>query len=235
MAKAFGEIAGKAIRSAQGREESRGKMIGAVRAACRRLGIDDDDRREIQLQVIGKRSLGDATLPEIGRILDHLNKGYKGPRGNRAYVGKIRALWWTLFWLAEVDEPNDAAIDAFIARQTGKERVQFLGHREAFKVIEALKAWAARAGVAWPAESRVAEMRPHAPDIDLACLERHAVLEAISTKLRAANIIGHYAGYCEKALALHCNHWRWSARELDASIRLLGKKLRRHLDKKGGE
>lgn len=235
MAKAFGDIARKALRSAEGREASRGKMIGAVRAACNRQRIGDEDRRAIQREETGKASLADMSLAEIGKVLDRLNRGYKGPRGNRAYPGKIRALWWTLYWLGEADQPNDDAIDAFIARQTGKQRVQFLGHKEAFRVIEALKAWAARAGVEWPVESRVVELRPHAPEIDLASIERHAVLDAIAAKLRGFNLIGGYQGYCEKALGLHCNHWRWSARELDACIRLLGKKLRRALDKRGGE
>jgi hypothetical protein len=237
MAKAFGLIAGKALRTAGGKAESRSKLIGAVRAACRRLGLGDDDRKVIQEQVTGKASMGDMNLAEIGLVLDRLNKGYKGPMGHRAHVGKIRALWWTLYWLAAVNEPNDAAVDAFIERQTGKARIQFLGHKEAFRVIEALKAWAGREGVDWNVQARLAELRPSNPDLTVDRLERHAVLAAIALKLRRAGRLnaGHES-YCQRSLpGLGLNHWAWDARQLDAAIRLLGKLLRRALNKRGAE
>lgn len=235
-ARALGEIAGKAIRSAAGRADSRAKMIGAVRAATRRLRLADDDRKAIQLEATGKASMADMSLAEIGLVLDRLNRDYRGPRGQRAHVGKIRALWWTLYWLGAVGEPNDAAVDAFVKRQTGKESARFLHPKEAFRVIEALKAWAAREGVLWPAEARQAELAQVAGLIDLPRLERHAVLEALARKLRDRSLLGiSYAAYCARALILPVNHWAWDARQLDAAIRLLGKKLRRALDKTGGE
>ena len=234
MARPFASIAGKAIRSAAGRQESRAKMMGAVRAACRRLGLDDDDRRAIQEEVTGKASMGDMNLAEIGLVLDRLNKDWKRPMGHRAYVGKIRALWWTLYWLGAVDDPKDAPLDAFVARQTGKAKIQFLGHKEAFSVIEALKSWAAREGVKWPDQSRLAELLPTNAGLTLPQLERHAVLAAISAKLRSlGQLHGDYVRYCEAAIGLSCNHYSWSDRELDACIRLIGKKLRRALEKRG--
>jgi len=233
MTKAFGTIAGKAIRTAAGRADSRAKMIIAVRAACRRLRIGDDDRRAIQLEVVGKASMVDMSLPEIGRLLDRLNKDYRGPVGRRATAGKIRALWWTLYWLGALDRPSDEAIDAFVKRQTGKERIQFLGHKEAFRVIEALKAWAAREGVLWPTDARLAELLVHNPEVTMPRLERHAVLDAIAAKLRRAGLLLAHENYCARALGLGCNHWHWTERAIDEAIRLLGKKFRRHLDKRG--
>lgn len=237
MVRPFASIAGNAIRSAAGRQESRVKMMGAVRAACRRLGLDDDDRRAMQEEVTGKASMGDMNLAEIGLVLDRLNKDWKGPMGHRAYVGKIRALWWTLYWLGAVEDPKDAPLDAFVERQTGKAKIQFLGHREAFSVIEALKAWAGREGVTWPDQARLAQLLPTNPGLTLPQLDRHAVLDAIGRKLRDRGKLhsSSYQPYCERALGLGCNHYLWTDRELDACIRLLGKNLRRALDKRGSE
>jgi hypothetical protein len=234
MAKAFRATAGRAIRTAAGKADSRNKLIGAVRAACDRQHIDDDDRRQIQREVTGKASLADMDLRELGLVLDRLNKGWKGPTGNRAHIGKIRALWWTLYWLGAIDEPNDAALDAFVKRQTGKDRIQFLGNKQAFSVIEALKSWAHREGVAWATEATLQEMREHHPALEMAQLERHAVIDALGTKLRDAGELmrAFYAtDYCRTALRLSNRPKEWTARELDACIRLLGKKLRRSLHK----
>lgn len=233
MAKLFGSIAARAIGTAAGKADSRGKMIGAVRAACARLRISDEDRKAIQLEVTGKGSMAEMELPDLGKLLDHLNRDWKGPMGHRAYVGKIKALWWTLYWLGAIEEPGTIALDAFVQRQTGKASINFLGHREAFRVIEALKAWAAREGVAWPDEKQLEERRRTDPAIDMPRLERHAVLEAISGELRRMGALGFgYVPYCEKALGLACNHFTWAARELDAAIRLLGKRLRREKGKR---
>lgn len=235
MAKAFGDVAGRAIRSAAGRADSRSRMVFAVRAACKRLGIEDEDRHTIQLEVTGKASLSDMSLAEIGQVLDRLNKDWKGPMGHRAHVGKVRALWWTLYWLGAVEQPNDDAIGAFVERQTGRAKIQFLGNKEAFRVIEALKSWAAREGVRWPDQARLNALIHHSVDLTLPRLERHAVLDAIAAKLRqAGRLKAGYETYCQSALALGCNHWSWTEHQLDAGIRLLGKLLRRHLGRQGG-
>lgn len=233
MVKAFGLAAMKAVQTAAGRNESRGRMIGAVRAACKRLGIPDDDRRAIQLEVTGKASMADMELSDLGKLLDRLNRGWKGPMGHRGHIGKVRALWWTLYWLGAIDDPKDAALEAFVTRQTGKQKLAFLGHKEAFSVIEALKSWAGRQGVAWPNEQRLKDLRGDHPDLHLVQLERHQVLEALSRDLRPLGVTGRgYAAYCAAALKLPADHYTWGPRELDACIRLLGKRLRRELGKR---
>lgn len=214
---------------AAGAADGRARLMGAVRAACRRLGLDDDDRRHLQREVTGKASLAEMSLGEIGRVLDRLNKDWKGPSGHRAYLGKIKALWWTLHWLGAVAEPGEPALAAFVQRQTGKERLAFLGHKEAFRVIEALKDWAARAGVEWPDRRRLEDVRNASPTITEAQLDRHAVLAAQAARLQQAGATRtrDYAGYLQAALGLSPNHWSWTGPELDAGIRLLGKLLRR--------
>lgn len=232
MADAFAALAGRAVKTAAGRSDSRARLVRAVRAACRRQGIGDEDRKAIQLATIGKASLADMDLPEIGRLLDRLNRGWKGtPQSSgyfphRAHVGKIRALWWTLYWLGAVHEPNEPALNAFVERQAKVAALRFLDHKKAYAVIEALKSWAAREGVVWPAG------KPDAND------DRRAVLAAIWAKLAERGVVagGRLGAYVAAALGADRALERLDSHELDALIRQLGKRLRRELGKReGGE
>jgi len=204
------------------------RLIIAIRAACKRQGIDDDMRKDIQVKLIGKASMSDMTIGELGRLLDHFNKGWKGPMGHRAHIGKIKALWWSLYWLGAIDDPGDRAISAFVERQTGTSALKFLDHRKAASVIEALKSWLGREGVEWPTPEKadaIADITPGYTDLRG---DRHAILAALERPLRdAGQLFGHYAHYLERALGLVPNHHCWSTAELDAGIRLLGRKLRR--------
>jgi len=209
------------------------RLIIAVRAACKRQGIDDDMRKDIQAKLIGKASMSDMTIGELGRLLDHFNKGWKGPMGHRAHIGKIKALWWSLYWLGAIDDPGDRAISAFVERQTGTSALKFLDHRKAASVIEALKSWLGREGVEWPAPDSTAAIAKVTPGYSDLQADRHAMLAALERPLRAGGqLSGHYVHYLERALGLLPNHHCWSTAELDAGIRLLGRKLRRLLGRK---
>lgn len=209
-------------------DQSRLDMMKAIRAACRRQQIDDDTRKAIQLEKIGKASMADMTPAELGQLLDHLNRHWAGPMGHRAHIGKIKALWWTLYWLGEVHDPSEKAISAFVERQTGMAALRFLDHRSAASVIEALKKWAERAGVLWPSAEETEAQKVSMSPCSAALHERQAVLAAIGRELTRRRIIrSHYLDYVQKALGLVPNHYFWTAKELDTAIRLLGKRLRR--------
>jgi hypothetical protein len=221
-ARSFGELAGAKLRTAAGKRDSRNKLIGAVHAAAKGAGLDEEDRRSIYAEETGKPSLSDMTLAEIGKVLDRLNRGRAAPMHHRPHLAKVRALWWTLYWLGEVDQPNDQALVAFVRRQTGLDDLRFVDHRNAPPVIEAQKAWAARAGVRWPTAARRAA--------DDAVAERQAVMDAIWLRLIDARaVVGSLPdAYVYSALKLATtDRRRWTARELDEAIKLLGKRLRR--------
>lgn len=225
----FGDVVGRQLKTSSGKAESRRKLIGAVRAAASRMKLDDDDRRAIQVEMTGKRSMGDMSLAEIGKVLDRLNRDRPAPMAHRGHAGKIRALWWTLYWLGEIAEPNDAALDSFVRRQTGLAALRFLDHHRAPSVIEAQKAMAERAGVKWPDAVTSADTIARNPGLTGQLLDRHAVLSAIFQRLYdcGAVVSPWYHSYVQSALHLGNNHWAWTAHELDAAIRMLGKKLRR--------
>lgn len=220
--KALGQIAARAVRTAGGKSESRTGLIRAVRAACRAQGIEDDDRRALQLEITGKASLGDMSPGEIGRVLDRLNRNRAAPMAHRAHVGKIRALWWSLYWLGAIDDPGAKALDAFVKRQTGRQALRFLGHAQAPSVIEALKSMAVREGVAWPPMSD--------PVAD-----RRAVLDALWAKRCHQARMPHLADARGLGMAVgpllgdRPDPDEWTAHELDAGIRGVGKAYRRYL------
>lgn len=232
MARSFASIASASLRTADGKADSRRKLIGAVRAAAKRRGIDDDDRKAIQLEVTGKASMADMDGAEIGKVLDRLNRDAGGRALGawqaRPHQAKVRALWWTLYWLGEVPEPNERALDAFVLRQAGVFSLRFLDNRASLSVIEALKAIAARAGVRWP---EVARLKADGNPTDAAAMrryEREAVLRAIWQKLIDRGIVRAYADWRDYAGAAfkRMPNLAWSNRELDDVIRLIGKKLR---------
>lgn len=229
MAKTIHRIDVPARRGGKGAsDEARNRLYRAVLAACSRLGIEEEERKAIQLDLTGKVSMTDMTLGEIGRLLDRFNKDWTGPMGHRAHVGKIRALWWTLYWLGETRRSDDGALDAFVRAQTGLSALRFLDHRKAPAVIEALKAWAARAGVIWPTAEDTAEARAAIPTITTALHERIEVLSAIGRDLRRRGALaGDGLAVAASAAGLPADPAQWTAHELDAGISRLGRTLRK--------
>lgn len=233
MARALGEQLGRTLRTASGKADSRKKLMGAVHAAAKKQGIEPDDRHAIQLEVTGKASLTAMSLPEIGQVLDRLNRDRPAFGSDRPHLGKIRALWWSLYWLGSVDHPDESALEAFVKRQTGVERLRFLGHKDAPAVIEALKDWLAREGVRWPSADRLASLqRAWNPELTPATLDRHAVLDAIEGALqRRGALRGSWDQYLATTVPHARNCYFWTDRERDEGIRTLGKKLRRLLER----
>ncbi|WJY24644.1 regulatory protein GemA [Alteriqipengyuania flavescens] len=185
----------------------------AVLAACRRLGIDGDARKDLQLEVIGVASMAHMSDGQLGRLLDHLNRDWKRGNQDRPHIGKIKALWWSLYWLGAVGDPGDRAISAFVQRQTGISALRFLDHTRAHSVIEALKDWLAREGVVWPESLRGGDGRA----------ERFAVIDAIAGRFSDPAVTFQAT---RRGLGLPDARALWSERELDDLIRQLGKQLR---------
>ena len=210
-----------------GADDQRGRKMRAVLAACRRLGLDQDDRKALQAELTGTASMADMSVRQLNTLLDQLNKGWKPAAAHRPHVGKIRALWWTLYWIGGVDEPNEKALTAFVKRQSGVASLKFLGHQDAPSVIEALKDWAARIGVVWPLQADIDRDAEVFPGYDRAAADRHAVIWYLTCQLVHAGVLmGNSEAYLAKALKLTGSRHSWTIRELDDAIRLLGRKWR---------
>jgi hypothetical protein len=168
----------------------RAHLYRAVHAAIRANGMDDDDRKALQQQLFGKASLSDMSDAEISMLLNRLNKdrNNKAPAGHRAHVGKIRALWWSLYWLGEVESSDERAISAFVKRQTNVSALRFVDHRTAPAIIEGLKSWLARVGVEWPSGDLHAITAARHPGYSPAHADRIAVLRALGARLGEVGI-----------------------------------------------
>lgn len=144
-----------------------------VQIARKELGLQEDDYRSILERLTGRTSSADCSDAELGRVLDEFRaKGWvpKVVVGGKAKVGmaptsagtaprsipnrpadhpaakKARALWLSLWNLGEVRDSSEAALEAFARRQLKVERLQWADQALTYKLIEALKAMAGRAG-----------------------------------------------------------------------------------------
>lgn len=242
MTRPTGSTFARAARTATGKSASRTARVRAIMAACHSRGIDDDTRYDIIERVTGKRSTKDLSLPELGKVLDELNRDAGARNGTtrrrksstrrqpsiRPVQGKIRALWWTCYWLGAVhhgDATMDAALDAFVERQTGITALRFLTHDEAPSVIEALKDIARRHGVTWP-DKAAAEWW----DSEVKA-ERAAVLDAVgralNDRLDATTRMTNPRAYAAKVCGHAGDPRDWAPRDWDDMIRFLGRQHRR--------
>ena len=134
----------------------RNRLLAAVHAAKNNAGLDDADYRAMLERITGHTSARYCSENSLRAVLDHLN-GAAGQAGKPAsarqadtpVARKCRALWLSLYWLDVIEDRRETALLAFLERQTGKKRFEWLTPVEADKVIEALKAMGVRAGVDW--------------------------------------------------------------------------------------
>lgn len=142
--------------------------LAKIHIAKKQLGLDDDTYRAVLLRVVGKESSRDMSAAEHGRLLAEFErlgfnpaskaprKGGKVPAKSLAgpYAKKLQALWIAGWNLGLIFDRQDSALLAFVSRQTGIERTDWLRDAaSAQKAIEALKSWLARdGGVNWSVE-----------------------------------------------------------------------------------
>ena len=133
-----------------------------IYAGLNQLGInDDEERRGLYCRITGQSRLSAMTPQQLDAVVIELRRlGFKPSaiirhNGRRKldgrYVAKIQALWIAAYNLGIIRERDDAAMAAFVKRQTGIDSPQWVNNAEsARKVVEALKAWIAReGGVDW--------------------------------------------------------------------------------------
>lgn len=133
--------------------------IAAIHVAKKQLGLDDDTYRAKLANITGKSSVKDMTEPERQKVLTVLrNDGFRPAESKPAagkltgpFAKKLQALWIAGHNLGVVHDRRDAALLAFVKRQTGLDHTRFLHYPDdARAAIEALKGWLKRdAGVSF--------------------------------------------------------------------------------------
>lgn len=149
------------------RPAKRDNDLAAIHIAQKALGLSKEDAQALKLGITGKASAADMTVPQRRMLLAHLStlQAIAGGKPKPAYTGqrrsldrsaaddnddrwsKARALWALLADAGEVQANTDAALTAYVKRQTKCEAWRFLNHYQINTVIESLKRWCRRADV----------------------------------------------------------------------------------------
>ncbi len=159
-------------------------QVKCIQTLRRKAGLEDADYRGFLVHHGGKASSKELSEAAADRVIAELRKlpgAGAPPKGRKAantatgpYAPLLQALWLSAWNLGLARSKDDAAMLAFVKRQTGLDHTRFLQHGEvASKAAEALKAWIARdGGVEWPASGD-------------AIARKHAVCRAITARLVA--------------------------------------------------
>lgn len=137
----------------------RNPMLAKVHLGAKELGLDEETRRDLMARVTGKRSASDCSEAELHKVLEEYRRlGWK-PAGSKSvkvssqrrpatspFARKARALWISLHQLGAIRDPSDKALEAFGRRQLGVDRLQWADEGQSYRLVEALKAMAVRAG-----------------------------------------------------------------------------------------
>jgi hypothetical protein len=136
-------------------------LIRTIQVGCKHLGIDQDTRRELQLQLVGKPSLSDMTDAERQKVLAELRaRGFKptARRGHkpapRSDLRLIHVLWAKLGEAGELENPTRKGLNTFIRRRFGetwqsvpRDVDDLREFAQIDAVLQALMAWGRRAGI----------------------------------------------------------------------------------------
>ncbi|AZV77855.1 regulatory protein GemA [Parasedimentitalea marina] len=134
-----------------------------IHVGCRELGLDGDARRALQLVVTGKKSMKDMDDTDLLKVLkrlkkDGFNASSKGAKkhkvASRPDLRLVHVLWTKLGEAGELRDPSRAGLNKFVRDQFGNiwgsvpaDIDMLRDHKQINAVIQALKAWGARAGI----------------------------------------------------------------------------------------
>lgn len=139
-------------------DDPRRQLLAKIHMGKKDLAMAEDDYRAMLMRVAGAASAADLRVPQLAQVVEELKRlGWKDkpkapkragsrPQAADPQSAVIRALWLALYHLGELTDPSEAALAAFVRRQTKVDALQFLTAVQARKVIEVLKGWCGRVG-----------------------------------------------------------------------------------------
>lgn len=138
---------------------SRNALIRKIQATARQIGLEAEDRHDLQLQLTGKASLKDMSLPELVLVADNLSARSgqtpgKRPMAKDARIRLIHVLWRKLGEAGALKDPTRRGLNAFVRRRFqaawGTVPMDVDQLREPLQiddVVQALKDWGRRADI----------------------------------------------------------------------------------------
>ena len=201
------------------------RLRRAIFARCRERGIGDEARHDVQRRAVGKGSLTEMTAEEMRAVLRAL--GGSAPARSELpsgpHASKLRALWISAWYLSVVRSRSDAALCAWVCRQTGLGAARWATPAHLGAAVEALKDWMARdAGVDW-SPYRVGRRRVQRPGARvLEALWRALATAGAVDSAETAALSAWVAGYRREA----GEYSGLRASTLNQLVRVLGEWLR---------
>jgi phage gp16-like protein len=206
-------------------DRHRRALLAKVHLAAKQLRIAEDDYRALLGRTTGKTSAGDCDNAQLVAVLAEFERlgfrasrapgtgrapGARKPRASHPVAKKARALWLSLHDLGVFENASEEGLETFAKRQLGVDRLQWADQSQGYRLIEALKAIAVRHG--WDQQLPAGLTAG-----DQILLLKRRLLAAQLAKLAAIGV--QLPGLAAADTS------RWSAGELDASIRDLAKRL----------
>ncbi|MES2753135.1 MAG: regulatory protein GemA [Pseudomonadota bacterium] len=210
--------------------QHRRALLAKVHVAKKQLQLADDDYRAVIYRVTGNISAGACTEKQLAAVVEAFaRQGFDakarpaGPRpADHPAARKARALWISLYQLGAIENPSEQALEAFARRQLKVDRLQWADQALSYRLIEALKAIAARHG--WNID--LAGVRPEAGPLVL----KRRLVDAILVKLQNARLVPAAWGGRRTAFDLVgmtiASVLGATAEELEVLAKALGQKLR---------
>lgn len=129
-------------------------QLAVIHIAKEELGLDEGVYRGVLRERYRHASAAELTERQAADLIEHFRRLGWRPRQRRGphraatwrQLGLIRHLWLELAEAGAVEHPEGEALLHFVEHRTGKSQLGRLEVGEASAVIEALKAWLARAG-----------------------------------------------------------------------------------------
>lgn len=140
----------------------RQKRIAQIHIARKALAMDDACYRSVLERVTGKPSCSDMSVMELQRVVEEMQRlGWKASRRRlspksrdkkeHTETDKLRALWINIHLAGGVQDGSEAALCAWVKRQTAKlnhgigyDAVEWVPFALLPVLIEQLKKWLAR-------------------------------------------------------------------------------------------
>ncbi|EMK8626509.1 regulatory protein GemA [Salmonella enterica subsp. enterica serovar Newport] len=133
----------------------RGKLIQLIHVAKNKLGIDTDTYRQMLVSITRITSTSTMNPGQLNKVLNAMKaKGFRVKPASKAQtsrplvdtpqVKKLRALWLEMHVSGIVRDSSETALQAWVKRETGVDRLQWLEPEQASHCIEKLKKWLAR-------------------------------------------------------------------------------------------
>ncbi|MDX2094343.1 MAG: regulatory protein GemA [Alphaproteobacteria bacterium] len=208
--------------------DARRGLIAKVHVAKKQLAMEDESYRSLLRRITGKDSAADLTKGQLESVLREFERlGFSGtvrrtkPGGlpSEPQAKLIRALWFNLYHLGELDNPAEDALVAYCHRMSGVARIEWMHSEQFDNVIRGLRGWLQRIG--WE--------NPTSEDIRALTILRlqHGVQDSPTDYSSLAAKVATIRAQCnridqpmDKLMDL------WSAEELDEIIRILGQTCR---------